>query len=329
MSKRNITTQWREFEKLVLLLERHLMTHGAEIRSPDYITDKVTGGLREVDISIRYQVDSAPILITIECRNQESLQDVTWIEQLVTKRNDIGALATIAVSSKGFTKPAIKKARFYNIETRLLKEISEDTVKAWANKLDVVAVRGKFKIGQLRLRFRGIPVEKSPPLSREIIAGYSKGNVEYKFIKRLADSQLISIADLLRDYEQNLGNHVFSERQQNITVQLPPYSTAEIVLPSNFPSLFEDVPIDKDPITKLFSCKFEPMEVTIDTVLGPLEIEYLEVDLHLIRRVYPSQIGRLLAYDNDEGSILKVAEHHIVTGNEESIKLVASSKGNE
>src|SRR5215217_6263461 len=113
-------TQWREFERLVALLENHLRPQGAIIQSPDSIVDKVTGELREVDASIRYKVDAIPILVTIECRDRVAMQDVTWIEQLVTKRNDIGASATIAVSSNRFTEPAIKKAKFYNIETRLL-----------------------------------------------------------------------------------------------------------------------------------------------------------------------------------------------------------------
>lgn len=71
--------KWREFEKLTALIEQHLGPQGAIVRSPDYITDKITGEQREVDASVRYQVGSVPILITIECRDRTSVQDVTWI----------------------------------------------------------------------------------------------------------------------------------------------------------------------------------------------------------------------------------------------------------
>jgi hypothetical protein len=99
--------KWKEFEKLVALIEYHLSPQGATIKSPDYIPDKITGELREVDASIRYQVGSTPILITVECRKRSTKQDTRWIEQLVRKRDDIGASATIAVSSSGFSKPKI------------------------------------------------------------------------------------------------------------------------------------------------------------------------------------------------------------------------------
>ncbi len=323
---KHTTSQWREFEKLVALLESHLVPRGATIRSPDHIPDKITGEPREVDISVRYQVGSVPILITIECRKREATQDTTWIEQLAQKRNDIGASVTVAVSSRRFTKPAIKKARFYNIETRLLKEVSEEAIKSWARGIDLGVVRGKFGMGRLGLRFRGIPVEQSPSLTQEIINEYAKGDAEYKFIRRLADNQMISIADLLREHEQKLGNRLFDRLTQDLTIELPPHSRAEVTLSSSFPSLFEDVPINGEPSIKLFSSHFEPHEATIDTILGSLEIEYLEAELPVIQQVYPSQIGRLLSYANNEGSILKIEEHIISLENKDPITVIVSSK---
>jgi len=85
----NAAPAWRQFEKLVALIESHLSPRGAIIKSPDYIPDRITGQLREIDASIRYQVGSVPILITIECRDRTSEEDVIWIEQLVSKRDGI------------------------------------------------------------------------------------------------------------------------------------------------------------------------------------------------------------------------------------------------
>lgn len=61
---------WREFEKLISQIEEALCPKGAIVKSPDYISDLNTGTLREVDASIRFEVGSAPILITIECRDR-------------------------------------------------------------------------------------------------------------------------------------------------------------------------------------------------------------------------------------------------------------------
>lgn len=320
-------TEWREFERLVALLESHLTSQGAIIRSPDYIPDKITGELREVDISVRYQVGSVPILITFECRKRKAIQDTTWIEQLAQKREDLlGVTATVAVSSRRFTKPAVKKALFHNIEIRSLYEISEDAIKDWAEALNIIAVSGKFRMGRLGLRFRGIPIDQSPSLTEEIKQEYSKGDVEYKFIRRLKDNEMISIADLLREHEQKSGNHLFDRLTHDITLQIPPQSQGEIIVSSHFPSLFEDVPINGEAISKTLTSKFEPNEVTIDTILGPLEIEFLEVELKVFQRVYPSQIGRLLSYSNSDRTVLNVEERILSWDNKNPIRVLISGK---
>ena len=114
---------WREFELLVARIEGHLAPLGATVKSPDRLTDKFTGMSREVDAAIRFPLGSVPILITIECRDREDREDVTWIEQLATKRHHVGATATIAVSSEGFSEPAIKAAGVHGIETRIIGEM--------------------------------------------------------------------------------------------------------------------------------------------------------------------------------------------------------------
>lgn len=315
-------SKWREFEKLVALLESHLTSKGAIIKSPDYIDDRITGEKREVDISIRYMVGSTPILVTIECRNRASMQDTTWIEQLAQKRDDIRASATIAVSSRGFTKPAIEKAKFYNIETRLLSEVSEDAIKEWAQKIEIVLGRGRFLMGRLGLRYRGIPVEQSPSLTPEIIAGYNQGDVEYKFLRRNTTDKMISIGDLLREHEGKLGKRLFDWPAEEITLQIPPYSEVETVMSSTFPSLFDDIPIDGEPVTKIFSVEFDPFETSVDTVIGLQELEHLEVELQVFQQAYPSRIGRLLSYTNFGETILNIEERVIPLDGKNPITVV-------
>ena len=116
-----------------------LSPEGATVRSPDRIRDKVTGQLREVDASIRYQVGSAAILITIECRRRDAVQDDTWLEQLAKKREKIGAAVTIAVSASGFSSSAARTAEQSGIELRTLKEVTDEEIASWANSLRVEA----------------------------------------------------------------------------------------------------------------------------------------------------------------------------------------------
>lgn len=121
----------RDLELLVALLEEHLGPLGIEVRSPDYIPDKDTSQPREVDISLRSQIGSSNILVIVECRNRKGDEDVTWIEQLSKKRESVGADKAVAVSSSGFTEPAILKATRENIELRILNEIDPKEIGKW------------------------------------------------------------------------------------------------------------------------------------------------------------------------------------------------------
>lgn len=78
--------EWQEFERLVARIEADAGPRGVIVTSPDRIRCKITGRLREVDASIRSRIGTAEMLVTIECRRRAAVQDVTWIEQLATKK---------------------------------------------------------------------------------------------------------------------------------------------------------------------------------------------------------------------------------------------------
>ena len=67
----------------------------------------------------------------MECRDRKGKEDITWIEQLASKRDDIGADKAIAVSSSGFTSGAISKAQFNNIKLRTVENITLDDISNW------------------------------------------------------------------------------------------------------------------------------------------------------------------------------------------------------
>ncbi|MEQ8249543.1 MAG: restriction endonuclease [Alphaproteobacteria bacterium] len=135
--RRRKDPEWREFERLVARIESDAGPRGITVTCPDRIRCKVTGRLREVDASIRSRVGTAEMLVTVECRKRAAIQDVTWIEQLVTKKRAIGADRTIAVSSAGFTDSAQKIAEQNGISTRNLSDIAADDLNSLL-RLDLV-----------------------------------------------------------------------------------------------------------------------------------------------------------------------------------------------
>ena len=131
----------RDLEKLIALLEAHLGSEGIQVTSPDYIRGRESKSLREVDISLRGQAGFSDILIIVECRDRVGDEDVTWIEQLASKRRDVTASKAVAVSSRGFTSGARNLATANDIELRTLDEVDPDEILLWFGFKEITAFK--------------------------------------------------------------------------------------------------------------------------------------------------------------------------------------------
>lgn len=165
---------WKQFELLVASIEAAASKHHGIVKSPDRLLDKASGKLREVDASIRFSIGTIPVLITIEVRFRRRPADITWIEQLSTKRQRLGATKTIAVSSSGFTEDAAKTAAQHGIEVRTLSAAKPEEIGKWFLETKVVhRMRGIDSIVvDLTLADGRIvrPVALDPCLSHPLVA---------------------------------------------------------------------------------------------------------------------------------------------------------------
>ncbi len=85
----------------------------------DRVTDIASGTDRDVDIVLVSNADGA--IAGVEVKDETRKLDVIDIEALCCKLRDMPSLSERAVvSSSGFTKPAIEKARFHGVECLLL-----------------------------------------------------------------------------------------------------------------------------------------------------------------------------------------------------------------
>ena len=101
----------RDIELLVALFERQFGPSGTIVKSPDKIMGKLSGTMREIDITLRGPIGSSEILIMVECRDRSRKQGVDWLEHVAKKLEDVGADKAMVVSSKGFWKDAIQYAK--------------------------------------------------------------------------------------------------------------------------------------------------------------------------------------------------------------------------
>lgn len=119
-SKRKGTT----FHKTVELLEKSIFNKdNIEIKSPDYIEDKVTHRKREHDIVLYFQEKHHILKVAIECRDRIGKVDSPQIEAFKIKCEDTKIDKGIIVSSSGFTKPALIKASNIGIDCLTLKQV--------------------------------------------------------------------------------------------------------------------------------------------------------------------------------------------------------------
>lgn len=140
----------RDLELLINHIESLLNDNDElTIKSPDFLLDHVTGQKREVDISINGKIGSHQILIVLECRKRQNKDDSTWIEQLGNKKQDLHINKLIAVSSSGFTEPAITKANLYGIDLRQIEKIQISDIEEWVKHFTFEQVDLKYNIQKL------------------------------------------------------------------------------------------------------------------------------------------------------------------------------------
>lgn len=93
-----------------------MMDKNATITHNERLRDR-HGHLRQFDVVIRAKVGGHNILGVIECKNLNKRVGTPEVDAFVTKARDVNANITLLASKKGFTKPALEKAKDYVIGT--------------------------------------------------------------------------------------------------------------------------------------------------------------------------------------------------------------------
>ncbi|MFJ2830725.1 hypothetical protein ACIPC1_24705 [Streptomyces sp. NPDC087263] len=186
----------RTLEELVATLETLLSGSAVEVRSPEYIVGN-SGSRREVDVSLRTRVGSVDILVILECRDRGRVQDIEWIDQLVGKREDVGATKAVAVSRTGFTAGAQTRAGQANIELRTIESVNSESVWGWLGVELVTVLVRKVDIRKIQIN---IPVTVSEEARLAALQVISQGvNVNSPILVRTDDGVPTTLGDLWRD----------------------------------------------------------------------------------------------------------------------------------
>lgn len=275
-------TEWREFEKLVARIEQAMGPSGAKVKSPDRIPDRTTGELREVDASIRYQIGTCPVLITIECRNRNSVEDVRWIEQLAEKKRSVGAAMTIAVSSSGFSEPAVIKAAAAGVEIRTLTDATPSEFVQWLRFQNVVLELNEWSLNDLGLDLYDGP-QGSPPQDTELSSTAQrlfreKGPLAPILIRN-SDGKGFHIENILNEWYKRGGTF--------------------------FPS---DLPADGSKIRRNLHQPLDRNCLHVETTNGNFDIRIIHISLGLCRSKRLVPISKLAEYSDPNSALVQTAE---------------------
>lgn len=226
--------EWKKFEQLIARIEADAGPLSLTVTSPDRIRSKITGRLREVDASVRTKIGTSNILITIECRKRKTTQDVTWIEQLATKRNHIGADRTIAVTSTDFSAEAKAIAHHHGIDLRRLSEVSVEAINELIRLDFVLFTHKRCALAGVGIRFFKSEGWTTPNLNQLDLYLPPYTNPKHKLFRNEESGAVWSINDLwlqLQDTADPFAEIIKGEKPKirtacfaypgNVTIETP------------------------------------------------------------------------------------------------------------
>lgn len=290
----------KQFEELAARLEAALAPEGAKVKSPDRLRDQFTGQYREVDASIRYSVGSSDLLITIECRDRVRTQDVTWIEQLATKRVHVRADRTLAVSSSPFTAAALLAAKTHSISTRLISEVTDRDIRSQIDTLEVAVHSTDMSIRQLQLHYVE-HIEPSPALASEGAEAWEKQGWDAKLFRVEGSLNEASLDDLIK-----LAATPIPASAAVVPPLVPQTKGTDLLLPH-----LADVPADGSMVERSLALSFSNEKVLVMTNVGWKQLQAIGITLRVSRSKQEVPASRIGRYATEDRLITNFAEHSI------------------
>jgi hypothetical protein len=185
------------FEQRVERIHHLLEGEDAVVTWNDHIPDPDNPSQpRQIDVTIR----RGEALTIVECRIHKDPQDVTWIEELIGRRESLRADAVIAVSNSGFTQGAEAKAAAFGIILRDFDTLTQEEIRNWGKQRKVHLTFYEFLNCIITLRL------PSPPVPPIVITDYDGKPVYWRGLFEQI------MGDAGRDPNRRSSNAVFEYR---------------------------------------------------------------------------------------------------------------------
>ena len=207
---------------------------------------------------------------------------MTWIEQLASKRNSVGADKVVAVSSSGFSEPATKQAKSYGIEIRRVEDITRSDFTDW------------------------IPTEFSEHFERtSIVFGFSYGvhpnqikSISKKFIAKTTSEKGVDI----KCFTYKPTGQKFSAMD-----------IWKMHIQASADSIFQDVPLDNTPVQRYIQFYFPDSEnrFCIPGKKGLIDVFDIIYTVELSIQVATVPLAKLLSYSSTNDELIRGVEYKL------------------
>ena len=181
-----------DFQDLIVSVYKQIVPDSGKVTESEMVYDKDADILREVDILVEYRYAHHNFKIAIECRDRSRKDSVEWIDNLIGKSKSLLVNKVVAVSKKGFTETAKKKAIANNIDTLTLEEAIDIDWDKYPIKPGIVVITGEnfrlhdvlYKKGDTYTSLRKLDL-RSTIIFEGKNCGSIKDNFEYFFLNHL------------------------------------------------------------------------------------------------------------------------------------------------
>lgn len=95
-----------ERQQIIELVKKLLVAPNCVVSSSEFLPDAVTGEKREVDVVAEHHIDGDTFTQSIEVTGAKRPADITWVEQMLRKHQNLPTDRLILVSWAGFTRTA-------------------------------------------------------------------------------------------------------------------------------------------------------------------------------------------------------------------------------
>lgn len=130
---------------------------------------------------------------------RNAAQDVTWIEQLAQKRNDLNASRAVAVSPNGFSKDARAKAEHEGIELREFSELSQEEVQSWCKVGEISCFTRRALLSHISVELDSKTVDDSVAVPDDLKQRLAKLDLGDKLFIAKGRGELQSVQTIWRN----------------------------------------------------------------------------------------------------------------------------------